>query len=249
MIIYLITNKSNNKKYIGCTSKSLKARFCQHIASSLKPKTALHKAINKYGADNFSIIEIEKCKNKLHMFEREVYYIAYYNALNSSEYYNCTAGGEGAVGKKLSIKTKELLRKAHTGKKHTLESKLKMSKSRKGKKFSDEHKKNLSIAQTGEKNHRFGTNHSEEYKNKIRESMIGSKNHFFNKKHSEQSKIKISKQLIGKFLGSKNPAARSVIYLNKKFGTGKELREYYNMPISKYYKLIKDGEIVYEDSV
>lgn len=33
--IYLITNKVNNKKYVGITSKSVEVRFAQHLKAAL----------------------------------------------------------------------------------------------------------------------------------------------------------------------------------------------------------------------
>lgn len=54
--IYLITNKLNNKKYVG-KSKSIYDRWEQHCDSSLKREsnTYIHKAIRKYKPENFKI--------------------------------------------------------------------------------------------------------------------------------------------------------------------------------------------------
>ena len=70
--IYCITSPSG-KQYIGQTRHSLDHRFKQHKKSWNKC-TALKNAFNKYGTDNMTIKELEKCTfDKLD--EREIYYI------------------------------------------------------------------------------------------------------------------------------------------------------------------------------
>jgi group I intron endonuclease len=55
-MIYLITNKVNGKRYIGKTTKALKQRWYKHIKDSLYgSNTFFHKAIQKYGPDNFTV--------------------------------------------------------------------------------------------------------------------------------------------------------------------------------------------------
>jgi hypothetical protein len=57
--IYQITNKINNKKYIGKTIKSLSTRFYNHCYASKNGSTTyFHKALRKYGKNNFFIEEI-----------------------------------------------------------------------------------------------------------------------------------------------------------------------------------------------
>ena len=54
-IIYKITNKINNKFYIGITSEGLHKRFLGHCSKAkFNPTSNFHKAIAKYGIDNFS---------------------------------------------------------------------------------------------------------------------------------------------------------------------------------------------------
>ena len=57
--IYCITNTINNKKYVGKTLMSIEKRFSEHIQDSRRrklEKRPLYSAINKYGADKFTIV-------------------------------------------------------------------------------------------------------------------------------------------------------------------------------------------------
>lgn len=89
--IYKITNKINNKVYIGQTKRDIKVRFWQHKTDSNKKDFVLYKAMRKYGKDNFYIEIIEKCENDL-LNRQEKYWISFYNSYNKG--YNSTIGGE-----------------------------------------------------------------------------------------------------------------------------------------------------------
>ena len=94
--IYKITNKINNKIYIGKTERTTEERWKEHCRQSKKYlNIPLYKAINKYGKENFIIETLEECNNEK-IDEREIYWIDYYNAYFSDDY-NCTGGGEGGI--------------------------------------------------------------------------------------------------------------------------------------------------------
>ena len=57
-IVYLITNKVNGKKYVGQTTKSIEQRWKEHCYSNPTRKFLLHKAIAKYGVENFEIEQL-----------------------------------------------------------------------------------------------------------------------------------------------------------------------------------------------
>lgn len=61
---YLITNSKNGKVYVGTTYKNIDERFKEHIKvsnfSDDTKKQAIHKAIAKYGKDNFSIMVLSE---------------------------------------------------------------------------------------------------------------------------------------------------------------------------------------------
>lgn len=92
--IYKITNTYNNKVYIGQTTQNVKERFYQHCAIKCSPnilKMAIHKAILKYGKNNFTL-EILEETDYINLNEREKYWINYYNSYNNG--YNSTLGGQ-----------------------------------------------------------------------------------------------------------------------------------------------------------
>lgn len=89
-IIYKITNKVNNKSYIGQTRYTIEFRWKQH--QHKKDNTYFHNAIHKYGIENFSIEILEKC-NIEDLNSKEIFYIAKYDTFNNG--YNLTIGGDG----------------------------------------------------------------------------------------------------------------------------------------------------------
>lgn len=78
--IYKITNKINNKSYIG-QSVHIEIRWREHIRKG----NLIHKAIKKYGVNNFTFEILEECKiNELN--EKEEYYIKKYNTIIPNGY-------------------------------------------------------------------------------------------------------------------------------------------------------------------
>ena len=49
----MIKNDLNDKLYIGQTTETLEQRFSRHCGYQLNDKTHLHRAIKKYGWENF----------------------------------------------------------------------------------------------------------------------------------------------------------------------------------------------------
>lgn len=87
--IYRITNKVNGKSYIGQTRNTVEFKWRQHI--NAKDNKYFHKAIRKYGVENFKIDTLECC-NVEDLDSREIYYIAKYNTFGENGY-NLTKGG------------------------------------------------------------------------------------------------------------------------------------------------------------
>lgn len=89
--IYITTNHVNGKQYIGQKKYDKNNKWGSYLGSGI----ALKRAITKYGESNFSKDIIEECKTKESLDEREKYWIDYYNAVESDDFYNIASGGEG----------------------------------------------------------------------------------------------------------------------------------------------------------
>jgi group I intron endonuclease len=189
-IVYKITNKVNNKFYIGITSKSLSIRFNQHL--NRKTNYIINQAVKKYGKENFIVEQIDKAETYNQLLQKEIYYI---DKLKPD--YNMTKGGQGIVGFKHSLQTKKKISLALTGDNNPMknpEVKQKIILALTGIKRSDEFKKRISLARKGWK-------YSDETKEKLRLSNLGkkrsqetcrriglSKRGF---KHTEETKMKL----------------------------------------------------------
>lgn len=101
--IYITTNHINGKRYIGQKKYDKEGRWKNYLGSGI----VLSRAIDKYGVENFSKEIIEECNSKKELNEREKYWIAYYNAVDSDDFYNIAAGGDG--GNTISGYSKEQL--------------------------------------------------------------------------------------------------------------------------------------------
>ena len=98
--IYITTNLINGRKYIGQKKSST---FNESYKGSGK---LLKNAIEKYGINNFETHILEEinnvptiCNSKEELDKSEYYYIKYYDAVNSHEFYNLKRGGEGGSNK------------------------------------------------------------------------------------------------------------------------------------------------------
>lgn len=103
MFIYKITNKINNKSYIGQTVGCLKKRWSKHCSEKSKC-IILKNAIKKYGKDNFIIEEIDGANFQSELNYKEWLLIHKFNSLWPNGY-NIKKGGE--QGGKWSLKMKE----------------------------------------------------------------------------------------------------------------------------------------------
>jgi len=136
MLIYKLTSPSN-KVYIGCTTRDdVKIRLNEHIRDARNGKKyALHRAIRKYGFDNFNIAVLElNIENFDKLKILEIHYIELFKSSLSNYGYNETKGGDGY--KVLGI------RHHNFGKKNPKLAEL--NKSRTGIKLSDDHKRKVS---------------------------------------------------------------------------------------------------------
>lgn len=114
--IYKCTNTINGKIYIGYTKKSLQKRIIEHRCSAKNGSDYfLHKAIRKYGEENFLWEVILESKDQEFILNQmESHFIEKYNCFCESGYgYNMTHGGQGGMsGKQHSIETRIKMKKA-----------------------------------------------------------------------------------------------------------------------------------------
>ncbi len=185
--IYTITNKINDKQYVGQTINPGK-RWRQHRNDDIHYDIVLGRVFRKYGVENFEFNIIEECANE-QMSERERFWIRELHTCVNDPYcngYNMTYGGESLYGEENPFYNKT--HSEETRKILSEKAKLRTGDSNPfyGRHHSDETKEKISKANTGR------SIWSDEQKQQKSENMIGEKNHFFGKKHTEETKRKIS---------------------------------------------------------
>lgn len=177
--IYKVTNITNNKCYIGLTSRDFETRRYEHIYESKSESVfKFHQALRKYSYDNFRWEILESGLESIKMAnEREIFYIDKFNSYRNG--YNMTKGGGGRDNYFFSSLAREKMRQAKLGTERTEESKEKQSKKLSGVKKSEEHRLKVIKAMTGLKR-------SEDNKLKMSERM---KNKFTKDKNPAAIKV------------------------------------------------------------
>jgi group I intron endonuclease len=162
MLVYLITNTINGKRYVGQTKRTLVRRWAQHCKST--GCCALNSAIRKYGAENFIIDVICEPPTKELLDEFEIEYIKRYNTLYPNGY-NLQGGGDVPWHNE---ETKRKIGESNRGKRPSLETRKKMSEAQ-SKRLppSEESKRKMSEAQRGNKKG-LGHKLTEEHLNALR---------------------------------------------------------------------------------
>lgn len=88
MFVYLTVCLVNGKSYVGKYEGSEDTRY-------LGSGKLLRRAVLKYGEDNFTRIILERYSNVEDCRKGEIKWIRLLNAVESSDFYNIAAGGEG----------------------------------------------------------------------------------------------------------------------------------------------------------
>ena len=95
-IIYLVTNKTTQKKYVGQTIDILEERWKGHLeaanSKTNQNKLSLQTAIRKYGENDFSIEIIDKGSTLVDLEQKEIFWIKAHGTL-APEGYNLNKGG------------------------------------------------------------------------------------------------------------------------------------------------------------
>lgn len=188
--IYITTCKINGKKYIG--QKKFNRGWKDYLGSG----KILKQAIKLYGKDNFERIIIDKARDEEELNLKEIFWIKFFDAVNSKDYYNIHQGGCG--GNTFEGKTEE--------EKEIFRQKMKILSQGKnngmyGKHHSEETKKKMSENRDNKNNPSY---HTQEFRNKLSIATSGENNGMYGKHHTEDSKKKMSKNRKGKTIGEKN---------------------------------------------
>lgn len=178
--VYLVTNLTNDKKYVGKTICELENRKQGHYRLSKSGQGFLfHKALRKYGFEKFKWEILFQSVNEDILFKVELMMILELNTKVPSGY-NLTDGGDGIVGATRTKVWRDSIRSSLLGKSHTKEriEKIKVirasfmqteqyrrrvSEGRKGIKPSLETREKIRVSRTGKR-------HTPETKEKMRQS-------------------------------------------------------------------------------
>lgn len=187
MIVYLITNLVNNKKYVGMDSNN--------NPSYLGSGTLILKALKKYGRKNFKKEILEECTSLKHLEERETWWIKKLDALQDHNFYNLEDNrkrGTNPFANKTEKEKKEIYGK--------ISQKLKGKPNYKNRKPKPPH-----FSQQQKERFKDRGNRSEESKRKQSESLTGKKQNqkiknWKQSKHSKTLKPILQFNLEGEFI-------------------------------------------------
>ena len=144
--IYTITNKTDNKTYVGQTVRELDTRWKDHLKKGSNCRY-LKSAINKYGVENF-VFKLVCITFDNMLDDMEIQYIQKYNCLVPNGYNLRLGGNSGRHNAETKQKIAETLKlryknglappRNQLGKPHDETTKKKISESNKGRKISQE---------------------------------------------------------------------------------------------------------------
>lgn len=114
MIVYIVTNIANGKRYVGITTGSLSKRWYEHCWQATSgANQALYRAIRKYGIGCFSIEQIDAADSVDELLKKERHYIEHLGTqTKTGQGYNMTLGGDGVFGFEFSDKIKAAMAQA-----------------------------------------------------------------------------------------------------------------------------------------
>lgn len=214
MQIYKITNRINNKIYIG--------KDTTNNPNYYGSGCLIVKSIKKYGIENFTKEIIEICDSNDTLCEREKYWIEFFNSNNLEIGYNISSGGDGGD--------------TFTNNPNIDNIKRKISHAMKKRVFSEEHKNNLSKNHMSTKYKKgrtyeeiYGKERAEEYKNKLKSSRQKYKTEKERLGEKYDQVISILKE---KFKGDNNPMKKNkyLWYFNPETNNVKRIIEGAEIP-------------------
>ena len=206
MLIYVIENKINGKRYVGQTITDLNHRFQRgHLSEARtgRRNAPLYNAIRKYGEDNFKASVLEECFSQKELNEREKHWIQKFGTLVPSGYNLLDGGGSKAHKQETKDKISKIRRKqiaeglvaGFTGKSHSEKTRRILAEKSQGNQNAKGQVRNLEWKEKQRQSH-LGKKHTKEHKRKISESLKGENNPNYGKRASETSRfgIKVSEE-------------------------------------------------------
>jgi group I intron endonuclease len=190
--IYCIKNLLNDKVYVG-QAQYVARRLYEHkyhLERNSDKATALQRAINKYGLENFEFSVLEMCPLEV-INDREIFWISEMKSHDRNYGYNLSTGGEsGLRGYKFPASFGEMISKIKLSQHRvtTDETKAKQSLAQRGKPKPAGMGAKLSASISGKNHWNWGKTASDESKQKMSVSRSGVKNANFGKKVGGSSK-------------------------------------------------------------
>ena len=108
--IYCIIDGTNDKEYVGQTTRSVERRFREHLNDGYY----ISNAMNAHGVENFLFVVLKECYSQEELNYWERHFIKYRDTMVPNGY-NLTEGGEGG---KPSDETLKRMSEAQTGEKN-----------------------------------------------------------------------------------------------------------------------------------
>lgn len=127
--VYKITNKINQKIYIGYTKFTAEERWKDHVGNRNVKNYHLSCAIRKYGADSFAVETLWQSRSSKAAKDTERLLIAEYKSHLRDVGYNLTMGGEG---ESKTPEVRERIAAGNRGKIVSAETVQRMSEKKKG---------------------------------------------------------------------------------------------------------------------
>jgi len=184
IFIYTITNKINNRVYVGQTN-NFKRRMHEHkniLRSNAHSNPYLQEDYNLYGEENFVFEIVEECLNNENLF-REDFWINYFGGIESNRTYNCQCsykqnkfmiekqnikklGRKRTNEFKLQQRERFLTNNPMKGKHHSLKTRERLSETHKG-------ELNFMYGKRGKNSPNYGRKQPQYVKDKCREVNLG----------------------------------------------------------------------------
>jgi group I intron endonuclease len=131
--VYVVTNTINGHQYVGVTRFSPEHRWSGHVDTARRrPKSYLHRAISKYGADAFRVESLASCltRDTSGDVERQI-------IQRIRPHYNQTNGGEVTTGRRGGPEVYQRVAEKNRGLRRTAATRAKQSAIKRARMASD----------------------------------------------------------------------------------------------------------------